>query len=43
MLKRIAIRRHADLSDFFGPFRHWKTASGCAALPHDFLNAAGVG
>jgi len=31
-----------DLPDFFGPFRHWKLASGFAASPHDCLNAAGV-
>jgi hypothetical protein len=31
-----------DLPDFFGPFRHWKVASGFAAMPQDFLNAAGV-
>ena len=33
---------HLDLPDFFGPFRHWKVASGFAAMPQDFLNAAGV-
>jgi len=32
----------ADLPAFFGPLRHWKLASGFAALPHDCLNAAGV-
>ena len=34
--------RHADLPDFFGPFHHWKVASGFAAMPQEFLNAAGV-